>query len=317
MVGVCVFIGHQGGERDSTRNTQWQRRCVGDEWRSALQVCSVTARGVFMAYSRPWCRLNNVSFPFTTTSSKTRPEGGEDESTRPTQLRREVAASLWKLWCWPWPLIPRPPPETHLSWKVKSHWNFSAHAGERGVPEVGLKLSRKGQARIEQVTVVLGQCFPKPRQMRMHPKMLQGEDGLSHHSPICLEASSAAPKVRHHLPPGGDMTQRQKVTNLPLYPGRDLSASSEQETAAVGLSREQHFGLRNVLVEVLRFIYHTQSRHVFWRLSLAYPILPANGLRICCSYFMLTYLLISKGDWLGGNGALYISSFPPHGPIKQ
>lgn len=128
---------------------------------------------------------------------------------------------------------------------------------------MGLKLSRKGQARIEQVTVVLGQCFPKPRQMRMHVKMLQGEDGLSHHSPICLEASSAAPKVRHHLPPGGDTTQRQKVTNLPLYPGRDLSASSEQETAAVGLSREQHFGLRNVLVEVLRFIYHAQSRHVF------------------------------------------------------
>lgn len=47
-----------------------------------------------MAYSRLWCRLNNVSFPFTMTSSKTRPEGGEDESARPTQLRREVAASL-------------------------------------------------------------------------------------------------------------------------------------------------------------------------------------------------------------------------------
>ena len=75
---------------------------------------------------------------------------------------------------------------------------------------MGLKLSRRGQARIEQVTVVPGQCFPKPRQMRMHPKMLQGEDGLSHHSAICLEASSAAPKARHHLPPGGGMAQRQK-----------------------------------------------------------------------------------------------------------
>lgn len=143
-----------------------------------------------------------------------------------------------------------------------SHWNFSAHAGGRGVPEVGLKLSHRGQARTEHVTVVLGQCFPKPRPMRMHPKMLQGEDGLSHHSTICLEASSAAPKVRHHLPPGGDMAQRQKVANLPLYPGKDLSASSEQGTAAVGLSREQHFGLRNVPVEVLRFIYQAQSRHI-------------------------------------------------------
>lgn len=75
MVGVCVFTGHQGGERDSTRNTQWQRRCVGDEWRSALQVCSVTARGVFMAYSRPWCRLNNVSFPFTMTILKDQTRG--------------------------------------------------------------------------------------------------------------------------------------------------------------------------------------------------------------------------------------------------
>lgn len=63
-------------------------------------------------------------------------------------------------------------------------------------------------------TVVLG------HPLRMHLKMLQGEDGLSHHGQ--LEASSAAPKVRHHLPPGGDMTQRQKVTNLLLYPGRDL-----------------------------------------------------------------------------------------------
>lgn len=81
---------------------------------------------------------------------------------------------------------------------------------------MGLKLSHRGQARIEQVTVVLGQCFPKPRPMRMHLKMLQGEDGLSHHGTTCLEASSAAPKVRHRLPPGGDTTQRQKVTNLPL-----------------------------------------------------------------------------------------------------
>ena len=159
-------------------------------------------------------------------------------------------------------LIPRPPPETHLSWRVKSHWNFSVHADGRGVPEVGLKLSHRGQARIEQVTVLLGQCFPKPKPMRMHPKTLQGEDGLSHHSTICLEASSAASKVRHHLPPGGDTAQRQKVTNLPLYPGKDLSASSEQGTAAVGLSREQHFGLRNVPVEVLRFIYQAQSRHI-------------------------------------------------------
>lgn len=69
----------------------------------------------------------------------------------------------------------------------------------RGSSRSGFETLAKGQARIEQVTVVLGQCFPKPRQMRMHVKMLQGEDGLSHHSPICLEASSAAPKVRHHL----------------------------------------------------------------------------------------------------------------------
>ena len=217
---VCVFTGHQGGERDSTQNMQRQRRCVGDEWRSAFQVWSVTAWGVFMAYSRLWCRLNKVSFPFTMTSSKTRPEGGEDESARPARLRREVAASLWKLWCWPWLLIPRPLPKTHLRGSIKSHWNFSAHAGGMGVPEMGLKLSHRGQARIEQVTVVLGQCFPKPRPMRTHLKMLQGETGLSHHGQ--LEASSAAPKVRHHLPPGGDMTQRQKVTDLLLYPGRDL-----------------------------------------------------------------------------------------------
>lgn len=72
----------------------------------------------------------------------------------------------------------------------------------------------------------LDSFLPKPRPRRMHLKTLKREGGLSHHTSICLDANSASPKVRYHLPPGGKMAQGQRVTNLPLYPGRDLSASS-------------------------------------------------------------------------------------------
>lgn len=60
-------------------------------------VWQVPAQGDFMAYSKLRCRLNKVFFPFTMTSSTTRPEGGAEGGAQPTLLPGVMAALLRKL----------------------------------------------------------------------------------------------------------------------------------------------------------------------------------------------------------------------------
>lgn len=120
----------------------------------------------------------------------------------------------------------------------------------------------QGTSKIEQSQWSWGNFPPKLRPRTMLLKMLQWKGGLSHHPSVCLDASSAASQVRHHPHLVGRWPRRQRVTNLCLHPGRDLSASSYIRTGgrSCGLSREQHFGLRNAPAEGAKIYLQSSPR---------------------------------------------------------
>ena len=75
--------------------------------------------------------------------------------------------------------------------------------------------------------------------------------GVSHLTSVCPDATSAAAEAGRHLPPGEEMAQGQRTTNVLLYPGRDPLASFfiKKGDCSCWIVRGAALGLRNVPVK--------------------------------------------------------------------
>lgn len=188
-------------------------------------------------------------------------------------------------------------PPNPISDGCQMHGNFSANAGVEGVPKIGCNKQRCSRSQW-----YLANFPPKPRPRRIHLKALQRESGLSHHTSICPDANSVALRlsIASHLR-GHGSGGKGSLPSLVIQRERPIGLLLHQETAAVGLSREQHFGLRNVPTQGAKiYLLSSPQAHLLRNLthiSYSPSRWPSHMFFI---YFLLTYLLISKGIWLGG-----------------
>lgn len=183
-----------------------------------------------MAYSSLWCRLNKVSFTFTMTSSKTRPEGGEDEQNQPTLLKPQTSLSSADLEAQP------PGPLQNPSRKVKPQ-------GRIFLPMQGWKCSRDGGTTLakdkpgqSKSQWYFGNFPPITKSKRVHLKLVQRDSGLSQDISIWCDANSVPNKsgITSHL-----------EERCPRHRGQPISLFTQGETINLHLHQDRNLRLCN------------------------------------------------------------------------
>lgn len=226
MAGVCVFTGRQGGERDNTQNTKWQRRCISDERRSAVPSLVGHSLGSFYGLFKTVVQTKQSFLHFHHDILEDQARGWGRLTRRANSAQTRGCCFAVKTLLLTSELHPQGPFKALSHRENQATQEFLCTCWWRGVPGMEVKHSQRTSKDKADHRSTWTISPPRPRPGRVHLKMLQKDGGLSHHISVCPDANSAAPTVRHHLPPGGEMAQGQRVTNLPLHQGRDLRTSS-------------------------------------------------------------------------------------------
>lgn len=208
-----------------------------------------------MAYSSLWCRLNKVSFTFTMTSSKTRPEDRTGKMNKTSQLcpNHRLASLLLTL-----KLNLQGPSKTPLQ-NLSHRGNFSGNAGVEEFQGWGAKHSYKGQARTEQVTVVLWQFSPNNQAKEGAPEVASERQWS-----FSGRTSASGMMPTQYLIKLGITSHLEE--RCPRHRGQPISLFTQGETINLHLHQDRSLRLWNcswdsILAsemsqwKVLRFIY--------------------------------------------------------------
>lgn len=148
--------------------------------------------------------------------------------------------------------------------------------------------------------------------------------GVSHLTSVCPDATSAAAEAGRHLPPGEEMAQGQRTTNVLLYPGRDPLASFfiKKGDCSCWIVRGAALGLRNVPVKGAKiYLLSSPQAHLLKNLTHTshYPSRLSSRLLFFLFLFLFFNLLAHEQRYLAWRRMepLYCSPFPPLSPVFE